>query len=159
MAMWMKEILLGVVGFCCGTVASGGIFSVLAAVGLVPRFAGKTGTAKYALWYEEAIVLGAIVGTLCSLFHETFFVGETLCTLGLFGYLVSRLLVILYGTFSGIFVGCLALAIAEMLNSIPIFARRIRMRHGLGICIVAVILGKMFGSFFYYLKDFQELIP
>lgn len=132
---------------------------MLAAVGLVPRFVGKTGTARYALWYEECIVFGAIVGTLLSLFQGGYVIGKILSPLGLLGFLISRLLVILYGSFSGIFVGCLALAIAEMLNSIPIFARRIRMRHGLGICIVAVILGKICGSLFYYMYDFAKLIP
>ena len=34
------------------------------------------------------------------------------------------------------FIGCLALAIAEMLDSIPIFARRISFRHGLGWAIL-----------------------
>lgn len=157
--MWMKQILLVVIGLCCGTVASGGVFSVLAAVGLVPRFAGKTGTARFALWYEDSIILGAITGTLLSLFQGGYVIGKVLFPLGLFGFLLSHVLVGLYGIFSGIFVGCLAIAIAEMLNSIPIFARRVRMRHGLGICIVAVILGKMFGSIFYYMNDFQQLIP
>lgn len=157
--MWMRECALAVIGFCCGTVASGGVFSVLAAVGLVPRFAGKTRTARYAMWYEDSIILGAIIGTIMSLYDNAYMVGSIFSTLGLSGFLISRMLVILYGTFAGVFVGCLALAIAEMLNSIPIFARRVRMRHGLGICIIAVILGKMFGSFFYYLNDFKDLIP
>lgn len=50
------------------------------------------------------------------------------------------------------FVGCLALAIAEMLNSIPIFARRIGFRHGLGVAITAAALGKLLGSLIYFAK-------
>ena len=46
--------------------------------------------------------------------------------------------------------GCLALAIAEMLNTIPIFARRIGFRHGLGIAMLAVALGKLMGSIIYF---------
>ncbi len=48
------------------------------------------------------------------------------------------------------FVGCLALAIAEMLNSIPIFARRASYRHGLGIAVLAVAAGKLLGSLYYF---------
>ncbi|MDE5866342.1 MAG: stage V sporulation protein AB, partial [Lachnospiraceae bacterium] len=44
----------------------------------------------------------------------------------------------------------LALAIAEMLNTIPIFSRRIGFRHGLGIAILAVALGKLVGSLIYF---------
>jgi len=56
------------------------------------------------------------------------------------------------GVFAGMFVGCLALAIAEMLNSIPIFARRIGFRHGLGVAITAAALGKLLGSLIYFAK-------
>ena len=55
-----------------------------------------------------------------------------------------------YGLFAGIFVGCLAIAIAEMLDSIPIFARRSRFRHGIGIAILCMALGKTLGSLFYF---------
>ena len=41
------------------------------------------------------------------------------------------------------------MAIAEMLDSIPIFARRISFRHGLGIAVIAMALGKMVGAFFH----------
>ncbi len=61
------------------------------------------------------------------------------------------------GLFMGMFVGCLALAIAEMLNSIPIFARRVSYRHGLGIAVLAVALGKLAGSLFYFWQG--EIFP
>ena len=54
------------------------------------------------------------------------------------------------GLFIGMFVGCLALAIAEMLDSIPIFARRVSYRHGLGIAVLAVAIGKLLGSLYYF---------
>ena len=56
------------------------------------------------------------------------------------------------GCFAGMFVGCLALAIAEMLNSIPILARRIGFRHGLGIAVTAAALGKAAGSLIYFVQ-------
>ena len=57
-----------------------------------------------------------------------------------------------YGFFAGIFVGCLAFAIAEMLDSIPIFARRIGFRHGLGVAVTAAAFGKLLGSLIYFMK-------
>ena len=44
------------------------------------------------------------------------------------------------------FVGCLALAIAEMLNTIPILHGESSSRHGLGFAVLSVALGKMVGS-------------
>jgi len=58
-----------------------------------------------------------------------------------------------FGVFAGIFVGCLALAIAEMLNTIPVFARRIGFRHGLGVAILSVALGKLCGSLIYFTQQ------
>jgi stage V sporulation protein AB len=52
--------------------------------------------------------------------------------------------------FAGIFVGCIAIAIAEMLNTIPIFVRRIRLGRGLGITLLAVALGKTVGALLYF---------
>ena len=63
---------------------------------------------------------------------------------------------VFFGGYAGIFVGCLALAIAEMLDSIPIFTRRIGFRHGLGIVVLFMALGKMAGSFIYFMKNFWE---
>ena len=61
-----------------------------------------------------------------------------------------------YGLFAGMFIGCLALAIAEMLDSIPILTRRISFRHGLGLAIVSMALGKLFGSLVYFLTEFHR---
>jgi stage V sporulation protein AB len=55
--------------------------------------------------------------------------------------------------FAGIFVGCLALAIAEMLNTIPVFARRVGFRHGLGVAILGVAFGKLVGSLIYFTQQ------
>ena len=63
-----------------------------------------------------------------------------------------------FGLFSGVFVGCLALAIAEMLDSIPIFTRRIGFRHGLGFMVLATALGKLAGSLIYFLCGYFQIV-
>ena len=65
---------------------------------------------------------------------------------------VGNGILLISGIFSGIFIGCFALAIAEMLNTIPIFARRIGFRHGLGIAILFMALGKLAGSLIYFIE-------
>ena len=42
----MKQLLLIVTGASYGLLSAAGVFTVLVAVGLIPRFAGKTHTAR-----------------------------------------------------------------------------------------------------------------
>ncbi|MDR0964770.1 MAG: stage V sporulation protein AB [Clostridium sp.] len=156
-------ILLGIMTFCFGLLSAAGVFTVFAAVGLVPRFAGRTHTAKNALIYENMVIAGTIVGCFCSIFERYAHVGRFLAAhfpqhhnfIEVFG---NGLLVV-YGIFSGMFIGCLALAIAELLDSIPIFARRLSFRHGIGLGIVGIALGKLCGSLFYFIEKLYEHSP
>ncbi len=157
----LKWIALAVGGLSFGLLAAAGVFTVLVAVGLVPRFAGKTHTGRHVVLYEEMVIAGTTVGGVFSLFEGYFRFGEGLLQAGLSVGVLSLLgnaVLILFGIFAGMFVGCLALAIAEMLDSIPIFSRRIRFRHGLGIAIIATALGKFVGSMLFFLWELHDLL-
>jgi stage V sporulation protein AB len=52
------------------------------------------------------------------------------------------------GLFSGIYVGCFAMALAELLKVIPIFALRARLVQGMPYVVLAIALGKSLGSFY-----------
>lgn len=141
--MFLKQILLAIFTLGFGLLSSGGVFTVFVSVGLVPHFADKTHTAAYIMHYENAIVAGTILGCIFSIYAE-----------GLssdFGA-AGNLLLGIFGIFAGMFVGCFAIAIAEMLNSIPIFFRRINLGKGAGIILLALALGKTFGSLLYFIK-------
>ena len=142
--MFLKGFLLAVLGVSFGMLASAGVFTVLVAVGLVPRFAGKTHTGKKILLYEEMVVLGTIFGGLISVFVPFLSFGKWIPAWA------GTVFIIVYGLFGGMFVGCLALAIAETLDSIPIFTRRIGFRHGIGIVILCMAVGKLLGSLIYF---------
>lgn len=155
--MIWQQILLGIVGMSAGILVSAGVFTVLLAVGLVPRFAGKTHTGKKIFLYEEMVVLGTLAGDFFSVFIDYGYLGEWVRReqpLGEATVIIWRAaamtLVAFFGLFAGIFVGCLALAIAEMLDSIPILTRRIGYRHGLGIMVLSIALGKLAGSLLYF---------
>lgn len=161
--MIWQQIFLGILGISSGILVSAGVFTVLLAVGLVPRFAGKTHTSRKIFLYEEMVVLGTLVGDFLSVFVDYGYVGEWVRQAMLFGAptlriwkVISGIIVAAFGLFAGIFVGCLALAIAEMLDSIPILTRRIGYRHGLGIMVLAIALGKLAGSLLYFAKRVFE---
>ncbi len=156
-----KQILLGIIGVSSGLIVSAGVFTVLISVGLIPRFAGKMHVARKIFVLEEMVVFGTLFGGFFSVFSDWGMVGTFVREHAVFGSrateglwnLIGTVFLLLFGIFAGIFVGCLALAIAEMLNTIPIFARRIGFRHGLGIAILAVALGKLAGSLVYFTQQ------
>lgn len=151
--MVWKIILLWIVGISSGIMVSAGVFTVLFVVGLVPRFAGRTDTARCELFYEECLIFGAILADVFSVFP----VGGSLG--GSFGgtsNILLTALLILIGVFAGIFVGCLSIALAEVLDGIPIFARRVKLKMGVSIAVLAVALGKIAGSLYYFVNGFFE---
>lgn len=165
----LEQIFFAVLGACAGFGVSGGVFTTLIAIGLVPRFAGKTHTAKHIFLYEEMVVFGTLSGGIITVFQQFIQVykwfGDGMTLNGRFydglflgkGYPIWGIVILaVYGLFAGIFVGCLAIAIAEILDSIPIFARRSRFRHGIGIAILCMALGKTLGSLLYFYNQLFE---
>lgn len=160
--MWIKQLLMAVMGLSFGTMAAGGVFMVLISIGLIPRFAGKTHTGSKVFLYEEMVIFGTITGCIFSVFHDYLPIGAWMRTLtpysdGIWNGIGSSILII-FGLFAGMFVGCLALAIAEMLNTTPIFARRIGFRHGLGIAVLSMALGKAAGSLLYFAQEIYRYV-
>lgn len=158
--MYLKQLLLALIGVSSGLIVSGGVFTVLISVGLIPRFAGKMHIARKIFVLEEMVVLGTLCGGFASVFPKFSQIGAFVLSRQLFGsatsgiwHLAGTILLLLTGIFSGIFVGCLALAIAEMLDTIPIFARRIGFRRGLGFAILSIALGKLAGSLIYFTQE------
>lgn len=134
--MWIREVLLGVFGLGAGALVSAGVFALISVVGLIPRMAGKTHTGSHVKTYETAVFFGGTLGNLMNVF-------EISVPLGLAG-------IILFGTFAGIFVGCLATSLAESLDATTIFARRVRLHKGLGVIVLSVALGKLLASILFF---------
>lgn len=158
----MRGIFMAVLGTSYGLLAAAGVFTVLVAVGLVPRFAGKTHTAGKAVLYEEMVIFGTLTGCFLSIFSrysqfgawwQARFPGQMDLLLR-----IGMLLQGVFGLFAGMFIGCLALAIAEMLDSIPIFARRISFRHGMGLAVLSMAAGKLCGSLIYFWTELHRTV-
>lgn len=87
--------------------------------------------------FENAIIAGGILGNLISVFLEIRIP---------FGVLF----LCAYGISAGIFVGCIAVALAEILNTFPIMFRRIGLKQGLPCVMVVMALGKTLGALYYF---------
>ncbi len=155
--MWC---VLALAGLSFGMLAAAGVFTVLSAVGLIPRFAGKTHSAREIWLYEDMVMVGTIVGCIFSIFHRYLQIGawleESLPSLAWLWNALGQGFLSVSGLFYGMFVGCLALAIAEMLDSSPIFTRRISFRHGLGCAVLAMAVGKFCGSMLYFWQELHR---
>lgn len=134
--MWVREIMLGFLGLASGFAVSAAVFAFVISLGMIPRFAAKSRTNSHILTYENAIFLGGICGNVISLFEFRLPLGVIL--LGIFGLS------------AGIYVGCLAVALAEILNTFPIMFRRTKIKEGQNWVLVAMALGKMAGAFYFY---------
>lgn len=154
-----RSFFLFIFGMSFGLLAAAGVFTVFVAVGIIPRFAGRTHTADHVLLYEDMVILGTVAGCLVSVYERYFRMGEKLLSLGMPDFVIKSIgnvMTGVFGLFSGMFIGCLALAIAEMLDSIPIFARRIGFRHGLGLSILSMAAGKLAGSLLYFILQISD---
>lgn len=153
-------MILAMMGFSYGLLAAAGVFTVFVAVGLVPRFAGKTHTADKALLYEEMVVLGSMAGCLWSVFDRYSQYGEMLRRkmpeYQNIWETAGNIAQGIYGLCAGIFVGCLALSIAEMMDSVPVFARRISFGKGFRVAILSAAIGKLAGAMFYFLTEMER---
>lgn len=133
--MWIKQIFLGIVGISSGFAVAGGLFALFIALGVVTRFAGKTHTAEYIWYYEDAAAIGGILGNL-------FWIYQFPIPVGMVG-------VVSYGLFSGIFTGAWAMALTEIVDTIPIFSRRIKLKTGMPWIILCMALGRTLGAWLY----------
>lgn len=141
-------VILAIATFGFGAIVSGGVLTVFVCVGLIPRFAQETNTANRLITYENAVILGTIAGCVVTVFFDD------LIKCGGLGSGAGNVVLAFLGFFAGIFEGCVALAIAEMLDSIPIFTKRIGFKKGLTLLVCAIGIGKALGSFLYFYFGF-----
>lgn len=138
--MW-QQIFLIFVGLSSGIIIAGGVVGLMIGLSIVPRYAGITQTADHMLLYEDMTFLGIVLGNLFCLFQPSLPLGN--------------IFLILYGIFSGIFLGSWILALAEVADVFPVFCRRIHLTRGLPVIIIAIAAGKFAGCFLFYFLRWQ----
>ncbi|MCD7825681.1 MAG: stage V sporulation protein AB [Clostridiaceae bacterium] len=137
----LQNGILAVIGACGGLGVAAGLFAFISVLGMIPRLAGRLGLARYIYQMETVIALGGITGCVLSIF-------QIQVPLGMPG-------VILFGFFSGVFVGALIMALAETLKVLPILCQRANLLMGFPVLVVVLALGKALGSLYqlYFLGN------
>ena len=136
--MWIRHLFLGFIGLAAGGAVAAGTFAFIIVIGVVPRMIAKCSLAKHTVLFENMIVLGGIMGNLVSVFTGI-------------PIPVGHWILVLFGFCAGIFVGCIAVALAEILNTFPILFRRFQIKEGLPWVMLFMALGKSAGSLYYFL--------
>ena len=133
--MW-TQIFLAVIGLSAGVIAAAGLFAFIIGLGIVSDFADRTHTGEHVMFYEDCIALGGILGTIFFIYHISIPYGTILLPI--------------FGIFAGIFVGCWAMALTEILNLFPIFIRRIKLIRCIPYLILGIAFGKGIGSLIFF---------
>ncbi len=130
--MLIKLLILFVIGLGGGNIVAAGIYAFISLLKIIPRLSTASNTVKHTLFYEDCVTVGAVLGNLIYVFQWKMPLGMPF--------------MIVYAVFSGLFVGCLAIALAEVLDVIPTLARRAKLKVGIPILIICTALGKGIGS-------------
>ncbi len=136
--MWAKELLLALIGLSAGMVVAGGLFSFIIGLGVISDFADRTHTGEHILLYEDSVALGGMLGNIFWVYQISIPGGAWL--------------VPVFGTLAGIFAGCWAMALAEILNVFPIFIRRVKLLRFIPYLILGTALGKGLGALLFFFK-------
>ncbi|MDE5412045.1 stage V sporulation protein AB [Alkalihalobacterium chitinilyticum] len=135
--MTIEAVLTILIGLAGGLAVGSGFVAFLTVLGVVPRLTQLSKTGKYIHIYEWAVVLGALTGSVFSLNN---------IVLNWSAYLLIPI-----GLAEGIFIGLLAAALTEVLNVLPILAKRLGIAERIIILLMAIVLGKVFGSLYHWI--------
>ena len=124
------------VGLSAGAAASAGVFALITVIGILPRWAGHTRTARHVSLYEWSVILGGTAVNLIFLLQPSLPGKEILEAAA--------------GLFMGIFVGGLIMSLAEVLDVFPILLRIGRIQSGIPWMVLSIGIGKMLGAYLYF---------
>ncbi|GAA3405344.1 stage V sporulation protein AB [Paenibacillus hodogayensis] len=123
-----------VIGLAGGLAVGGGMVSFLIVLDIVPRLAQMTRSFDRVHWFEGAMVTGVLFWTFAYFFD--------------WRVTLTPVAAILIGLLAGCFVGMLAGALTEVLNVLPIMAKRLGLGGYIVWLLMAMVLGKVIGSLF-----------
>ncbi|WP_100407105.1 stage V sporulation protein AB [Bacillus solitudinis] len=135
--MVIESLFVIFLGLSGGLAVGSGLVAFLTMLGIVPRLTQLTRTQRYIHFYEWALIIGVQFGTWSSFYN--------------YELKWSALLTIPIGLAAGMFIGMLAAALTEVLNVLPILAKRVGIAERMITLLMAIVFGKIIGSLFQWL--------
>ncbi|WP_455720391.1 stage V sporulation protein AB [Agathobacter sp.] len=137
-----REIFMAIIALLAGAGVSAGVFAFVLVIGIVPRILEYSKMENIIL-VENVMICGVIAGNISSVAS------------GKMSLPAGTIIIAVYGLCVGIFVGCIAVALAEILHTFPIIFKRMKLRAGLGIIVVSMALGKLAGALYYFITGYM----
>ncbi|MFC7060514.1 stage V sporulation protein AB [Halobacillus seohaensis] len=131
------RIIEAIIGLASGIAVGTGFVAFITVLGIVPRLMQLSHSENRVVWYEFAIIFGVFFGIYLSF--------------GDFPVKIPVVGLIFWGLLHGMFVGMLAAALTEVLNVFPLLFKRIGIERYLFTLLMALSLGKIFGSLFQWI--------
>lgn len=141
--MWSRHVFLAFMGLAAGLAVSAGTFALIISLKIIPRMIGKGHGADHILLFENVTIIGGICGSIATVYPNL-------------PLPFGRPFLILYGLVSGIQVGCLVMALAEIMSVFPIMFRRFGLKRGLQWVIASMAVGKTLGGLWYFYKQIGQ---
>ena len=142
-------ILLIISGLSAGFLTAAAYVAFIAMLGIFPKFAAQTKTAGQCILYENCLILGILLATMLQFF--TSYMSADIWESALPPAPVGTFLLICIGLFGGIYIGFLIGGLSEVLNVIPIYAKKTHVRRGLPYVILSLALGKGVFTFIQFI--------
>lgn len=136
----MRYALITIMGLSAGLITAAAYVAFITMVGIIPKFAAKTKTAGECILYENCLIYGILIAIFLQFFASYSTADITSPILPQTA--VGIILLILIGFFGGIYIGFLIGGLSEVLNTIPIYARKTHIEKRLPLAIYALALGK-----------------
>ena len=149
--MLLKSLFLILVGVASGLGVAAGTFAFLFVIRIIPRMIQKARLEHKIIYIENTVFRGVMFGTILSLFSwKKKWLFE----------LLGKTLLTIFGMSAGIFVGWLSVALAEILDTFPIFFRRLSLKDEFGeVLLFVMAIGKMLGSLFFFFAGYGTIVP
>lgn len=133
-----ENLFVAILGIAGGLAVGSGLVAILIVFDLIPRLAQLANAYRLSVWFETAIIFGALYWTFADFMDWKLRLPAPLFLSGA-------------GLLDGIFVGMLAAALTEVMNVLPILARRMQLSRYMVGLLMAMVLGKTLGSLFDWL--------
>jgi len=135
---YLQTGLIVFIALAGGCVIGSSFVALLVIFDLIPRLAQLSNSYKKAVWFESALICGSV-----------YFIAADFFDLRLpfqLNGLISGV-----GLLNGLFVGMLAAALTEVMNVLPIIAKRLSLSKYMVSLMMAMVMGKIVGSLFDWL--------
>ncbi|CAM3967455.1 stage V sporulation protein AB [Paenibacillus alkaliterrae] len=134
----LSNVFVALLGLAGGIAVGSGLVALLIVLDLIPRLAQIAYAYRMSAWFETAIICGSLYWTFADFLDWKLALPS--------GFILSGA-----GLIDGMFVGMLAAALTEVMNVLPILAKRMNLSNYMVALVMAMVIGKTLGSLFDWL--------